>query len=125
MARFYGSVGFSVTKETRPGIFEETYIEKKYKGDVVRNTRRWDQTEYLNDDITINNDISIIADGFAISHFGVMRYVRWMHQTFEITSATIDVDTHRITLSIGGVFNVPDEFSGEEDDTSSIFDEDS
>lgn len=123
MARFYGKIGFSVTEETRPGIFEETYVEKMYKGYVVRNTRRWDQSEYLNDNININNDISIIADGFAVSHFGVMRYVKWMNQTFEITSATLDTDTHRIILSIGGAFNVPDKISNEEDDfTSSVED---
>lgn len=119
MTRFYGKIGFSVTKETRPGIFKETYIEKMYKGFVTRNTRRWDQSEYLNDNININNDISIIADGFAISHFGVMRYVKWMNQTFEITSATLDTDVHRITLSIGGVFNVPDKVSDEENGTAS------
>lgn len=107
MARFYGVIGFAITEETRPGIYSEIYQERPYKGDVVRHTRRWDPTEYLNDDLVINNDISIVSDSFANSHFGVMRYVRWMDQTFEITSATIDVDRHRITLSLGGVFNVP------------------
>lgn len=108
MARFYGLVGFSTTTETRPGIFVESYIERPYKGDVVRKSRRWENTEYLNDDVVINNDISIIADSFANSNFGTMRYVKWMSQTFEIASATIDVERHRIVLSLGGIFNVPD-----------------
>lgn len=107
MARFYGDIGFAVTEETRPGIFKEVYVEKKYKGEVLKSNRRWNQSEYLNDDLDIMNDISIIADGFANSHFGVMRYVRFMNQTFEITSAVIDTDRHRITLSLGGVFHVP------------------
>lgn len=108
MARFYGMVGFAVQKETRPGIFDEQYVERPYKGDVTRRSRRWETTEYLNDDLSIENDISIISDTFANSHFGVMRYVHWMDQYFEITSATIDVERHRITLSLGGVFHGPD-----------------
>lgn len=109
MARFYGAIGFSVTEETRPGIFEEIYKERFYKGDVIRHNTSWNPSEHLNDNLTINNDISIVSDSFANSHFGVMRYVRWMKQVFEITSATLDVDRHRITLSLGGVFNVPDD----------------
>lgn len=114
MARFYGKVGFAVTREVRPGIFKEVYKEKYYKGDIVKSNRRWDAADKLNDDISINNDISIISDSFAMSHFGVMRYVRFKgrkgekDQLFEITSAMLDTDTHRITLSLGGVFNVPE-----------------
>lgn len=108
MARFYGSIGFSMTYETRPGIFEETYVERTYKGEIIRNNRQWSPSEHLNDNITINNEISVIADSFMNHNFGVMRYVRWKGQTFEITSATIDTERHRIVLSIGGVFNVSD-----------------
>lgn len=109
MARFYGNIGFAIMQETRPGIFEEKYVERPYKGDVSRHSRSWEREDYLNDNLSIKNDISIIADNFANAHFGVMRYVRWMDQVFEILSATIDVDRHRITLSLGGVFVVPDE----------------
>lgn len=108
MARFYGSIGFAVMEETRPGIYEEVYKERLYKGDVVRRSRRWEATDTLNDDLSINNDISIISDTFAKANFGVMRYVHWMNQYFEIVSATIDVERHRINLSLGGIFNVPD-----------------
>ena len=109
MARFYGIVGFSTSQEVRPGIHKEVYVERPYKGDVVRRSHRWENTEYLNDNVTISNDISIISDSFANSNFGSMRYVKWMSQTLEITSASVDVERHRITLSLGGVFNVPDD----------------
>lgn len=108
MARFYGAIGFAITQETRPGIYEERYIERFYKGTITRHSTRWGSSEYLNDNLEINNDISIVADTFANEHFGVMRYVRWNKQVFGISSATIDTDLHRINLSLGGVFNVPD-----------------
>ena len=109
MARFYGAIGFAITEEVRPSVYKEIYKERYYKGDVLKNNRQWDSSDHLNDNLIVQNDISIIADSFAISHFGVMRYVRFMKQAFEITSATIDVERHRITLSLGGIFNVPDE----------------
>ena len=108
MARFHGSIGFSTTVEERPGIFVEKYIERDYKGDVRRKSYRWSPGEQLNDNLDINNEISIISDFFSRSNFGAIRYVRWMGQVFEVTSATIDPDTHRITLELGGVFNVPE-----------------
>lgn len=123
MARFYGAIGYEITKETRPGIYEETYIERMYKGDVIRSSRRWNTSEYLNDNLEINNEISVVADGFATAHFGSMRYVKLMGQTFEITSVTIDVERHRLVLSIGGVFNVPKRVSEAENDSSSCIQE--
>lgn len=109
MARFYGEIGFAINTEVRPGIYKEVYKERPYKGTVTKKSRRWDPTDYLNDELSISNEISIVADSFAVTNFGVMRYIRWMNQTFEIASATIDVDVHRINLSLGGVFNVPDD----------------
>lgn len=108
MARFVGTVGFAMIEETRPSIYEEVYRERLYKGDLIRKSRQWSPSEHLNDDIQIANDISIIADSFAVMNLGVMRYVHWMDQYFEISSAAIDNDRHRITLSLGGVFNVQD-----------------
>lgn len=114
MARFSGMIGFSIDKEVRPGIFKETFVEKKYKGYVTRKSRGWDNSEYLNDTVNIQNEISVISDNFMNRHFGTMRYVRFMEQVFEITSATMDVDQHRITISLGGIFNVPDTSSDTE-----------
>lgn len=114
MARFYGAVGFAESTEVRPGIYKEYYMERSYKGDVIKSNRRWTSSEYLNDKFEITNDISIIADTFANHHVGVMRYVRWMNQAFEITSAMVDVERHRIILSLGGVFNVPETAFDEE-----------
>lgn len=105
MARFIGQVGFAITEETRPSIYEEVYKERTYKGDVVRRSRQWSPSEHLNDNVQITNDISIIADSFAILNLGVMRYVHWLNQDFEINSASLDTERHRITLSLGGVFN--------------------
>ena len=103
MAKFYGCIGFAVTEETRPGVWEEEIQEKNYFGDVVRNTKRYQTGEGLNDDINIANEISIVADPFANENFSTMRYIEFMGTKWKINS--VEVQYPRLILSIGGVYN--------------------
>lgn len=103
MAKFYGMIGYVVTKETEPGIYEEVVVENAYYGDVLKDSRRLQDRAKVNDDITISNRISIIADPFANNHFHSMRYVEMMGSKWKITD--VEVAFPRLILSIGGVYN--------------------
>lgn len=103
MAKFYGKIGFIETQETSPGVWTETVIERNYYGDLLRNTRRWDSSEYLNDDLSISNQISIVADPYAYENFHSMKYVEFMNAKWKIGS--VDVQFPRLILDIGGVYN--------------------
>lgn len=103
MAKFYGIIGYVVTKETEPGIYEEVVVENAYYGDVLKDSRRLQERAKVNDDITISNRISIIADPFANNHFHSMRYVEMMGTKWKITD--VEVAFPRLILSIGGVYN--------------------
>lgn len=103
MAKFYGIIGYVVTKETEPGIYEEVVVENVYYGDVLKDSRRLQERAKVNDDITISNRISIIADPFANNHFHSMRYVEMMGTKWKITD--VEVAFPRLILSIGGVYN--------------------
>lgn len=103
MAKFYGIIGYAVTKETEPGIYEEVVVENAYYGDVIKDSRRLQERAKVNDDITISNRISIIADPFANNHFHSMRYVEVMGTKWKITD--VEVAFPRLILSIGGVYN--------------------
>ena len=105
MAKFYGTIGYVVTDETVPGVWEEVVTERSYYGDVIKNTSRWQQTENLNDDISVSNQISIVADPFAYQHFHAMKFVRWMGTSWKITN--VEVQRPRLLLTIGGVYNEP------------------
>lgn len=111
MARFYGEVGFLRTgeedPENRPGIWVEKLTKKKYYGDVFSNSRRWDQNGNLNDNLVINNRISIVADSFATANLGAMKYVRWQGINWKITNAEIQYP--RIILTIGGEYHEPEQ----------------
>ena len=53
MAKFYGKIGYANTVETKPGVYEEQIVERSYYGDLIRNTRRLQSADQVNDDINI------------------------------------------------------------------------
>lgn len=103
MAKFSGMVGYLETVETEPGIWDDVITEKKYNGDVVRNISRMQPTNNVNDNITVNNNISIVADPFAYKNFQHMRYVIFMGNKWKISN--VEIIHPRIVLSLGGLYN--------------------
>lgn len=105
MAKFYGLIGYIETQETIPGVWEEVATERNYSGDVLKISQKYQPGENLNDNLTVNNKISIVADPFADQNFHTMRYIQWKGAFWKITN--VDVDRPRLILSIGGVYNKP------------------
>lgn len=103
MAKFYGVVGYAETKETTPGVWTEAITERKYRGDITRNTRRLEGANQVNDNVTVNNTISICADAYAYQNFFAIRYVEWMGARWKVTN--VEVQRPRLILTIGGVYN--------------------
>ena len=103
MAKFYGSIGFSVETETSPGVWSNGPVVKEYYGDVIRNTRRLQTADKLNDDISISNEISILADPFANENFLSILYVEYMGVKWKISN--VEVQYPRLILTLGGVYN--------------------
>jgi hypothetical protein len=107
MARFFGTVGYANSVETPSdsGIWADIITEISYFGDVIRNTRKMEPGENLNDDIRVVNSISIVADEYAIEHFFKIKYVRWMGVPWTVTN--VEVRSPRLVLSLGSVYNGP------------------
>jgi len=103
MAKFYGTIGFAETVETSPGVHDEQVTERNYYGDIIRNVRALQTTEQVNDNITVNNTISIIADPYANDHFHSMRYATWQGTKWKVSS--VEVQYPRLLLTLGGVYN--------------------
>lgn len=102
MAKFYGTIGFGETKETAPGVWVEEIVEKNYYGDLIRNSRRLQSGEYLNDNITVSNEISILADPYASTNFHSMRYVSFMGAKWKISNVIVQYP--RLILTLGGLY---------------------
>lgn len=103
MAKFYGSIGYAETIETSPGVWKEQITKREYFGELVRNTRKLQSADQVNDNININNEVSIIADPYAISNFHSMRYAEFMGTKWKISN--VEVKYPRLILTLGGVYN--------------------
>ena len=103
MAKFYGKIGYGVTSEIRPGVWDETITERPYYGDVNKLSRRLESSDKVIDDITISNEISILADPFAYENFHTMKYVEYMGAKWKINK--VEVRFPRLILVTGGLYN--------------------
>jgi hypothetical protein len=105
MTRFSGKVGYGVTVETSPGVYEDQITEISYFGDVVRNSLKFREGESVNNDLSVSNSISIVADEYANGHFFNIRYVEWSGALWTVSE--VEVQKPRILLRLGGVYNGP------------------
>ena len=103
MAKFYGNIGYAQMVEKKPGVWKEEIITHPYYGELVRNTRRLQSSDQLNDNITVANEISIIADPFANENFYSMRYVEFNGTKWKISN--VEVRYPRLILTLGGIYN--------------------
>lgn len=104
MAKWYGKVGYSETVETVPGVHTQQETVREYYGDVIRNSTRWSvNSNSTNDDLTVNSQISIVADPFANDKFYSMKWIEFMGAKWKITS--VEPQPPRLILTLGGVYN--------------------
>lgn len=103
MAKFAGTVGYIDVVETSPGIYQESATEKMYKGDIIRSTQAWQNSENLNDEFTISNRFSIVADAYAYEHYSTIRYINWNGTKWKVLN--IEINRPRIILTVRGVYN--------------------
>lgn len=102
--KFSGTIGFWCEDvETKPGVFKSQIKELPYCGDVLKDKRSFKTSEYQNDNFTITNQISIIADLYLQKNWPSIKYINWKGVKWKVLS--VDVGYPRITLSIGGVYN--------------------
>lgn len=106
MAKFFGKIGYGESSETAPGVWTDLIVEYPYYGDVIRNTRKLtDNEHHLNENISVNNSISIVADAYANEHFFAIRYIEWAGALWIVSD--VEVQSPRLLLRLGGVYNGP------------------
>jgi hypothetical protein len=101
--KFHGAIGYGESTETSPGVFEDIITELTYFGDVIRNTRKLQEGDQVNDDISVQNSISIVADAYANDHFFAIRYIFWQGARWKVTE--VEVQRPRLILRLGGIYN--------------------
>jgi hypothetical protein len=110
--KYFGNIGFwEDDVETAPGVYESKIVQRPYAGDVIDSRQRWNNDGHQNDNLTINNKISIIADLYFNQHMGSIKYVEFMGTKWKVSS--LDIKYPRVILDLGEVYNGVD--AGETD----------
>lgn len=103
MAKYYGKIGYAVSSETVPGVWNEGITERDVYGDVIKNTKRADSGSKVIDDISVSMSVSFLADAFAINNFHLIKYATYLGSKWKVT--TVEVEHPRLVLTLGGVYN--------------------
>ena len=103
MPKFSGAVGYSKQVESSPGVWTPETIEREYYGDLIHNARQLQNANKINDDLNINNQLSIVADPYARDHFHEMLYAKFNGIAWKITN--VEVQYPRLILTLGGCWN--------------------
>ena len=104
MPRFYGMIGYAISEETAPGVWEDHIVERPYYGELVRNVRRFENKSQLNDNVRISNNFSIIADEYAYANFHTIRYITYNGTKWKVESVDAS-QPPRLVLEAGEVYN--------------------
>lgn len=102
--KYCGYIGFSETKETEEGIWEEIITEKFYHGDILNPGYKTENSENVNDNYRITNRISVVIDTYLYAHYHILKYVELYGVKWEVRSASLN--EKRLVISLGGVYNV-------------------
>ena len=104
MAKWYGKIGFTVTEEIEPGMWvNNELVTREYFGDVIINQWIHQNSGEVNDNIKISNQISIVADPYAVNHVSSMTWIEFSNEKWKVSK--VDVQYPRLIISLGEVWN--------------------
>ena len=102
--RWFGKIGFGTEVDKGYGTWEPEITERSYYGYLTRSSQRnqYEQTS-TNAEITLSNELQIVADKWALTHIHNMVYAEIAGAKWNI----IAVEEHypELYLSIGGVYH--------------------
>lgn len=108
-SKFYGPIGYGTDVESPAGggVWIKEITEYMMFGDITRNTRRLNDGSQVNNDLSVGNSLSIVADPYALGHFHEMLYIEWMGTFWLVANVEVVPDSPRLILRLGGVYHGP------------------
>ena len=102
MAKWFGKIGYAIREEKSPGVYTDKIVEREYFGDTIKLSSNWQGNSHVNDDIIVNNGLSIVSDPFAYENFSHIRYAEYMNSKWKVTA--VEVQYPRLILTMGGPY---------------------
>ena len=103
--KYAGKIAFAyyAADPNEPGIIEEHYEERMYLGDVQKKRYSISNASVINSTIKARTTISIMADRYALTHYGYIRWVEYSGQKWSVES--VEQAPPRLLLELGAVYN--------------------
>lgn len=100
--KWYGQIGYIDCVEVEPGVWEEQITEVNKYGDILRNYSSNQQGTKINDDISVSNQISILADPYLLKSFHKIIYITFGGTKWRVSN--IEVQYPRLIVTLGSVY---------------------
>lgn len=101
--KWYGQIAYSNQIETEPGIFEDVPEVRNYYGDVLKVYKRDETGSQINPDISVSNQLSVVADPFLMNSFHKILYVTFGGAKWKVSS--VEVQYPRLLIQFGGLYS--------------------
>jgi len=106
--KWSGNIGFFIDEEVfkdgvGTGVWKQRIVEKHYSGDLLRDYRTQESSNFVNESINISNTISIVCDRFIDDHIMDIKYITFKNKKFKVKAFT--PNHPRIEMQIGGLYN--------------------
>ena len=108
--KWYDDIGFREEVEEEPGVWVPGIVTRKFYGDIIRESWRNQQGAKINEDLSISNTISVVADPFLLNNFHKIAYVSLYGAKWKVSN--VEVNTPRLTLSLGELYLEEEEEEG-------------
>lgn len=102
MSKFSGKLGFVTTVESEEGVYLEERKEVPAKGFLRRISNRYNNSDSVNTNLRLSNEVSVIATPWMNNHLMDLRYVVWKGSKWEVRS--VSIDPPRVTINLGGLY---------------------
>ena len=103
MAKCAGVVGYVTQKEHESGVWLPETVERKMHGDVIRAASSFNANEKVNEDVILQQRISLVGDQYAYANFTGLKYVTYLGVKWKVLS--IEVNRPRLVVTLGGIWN--------------------
>lgn len=104
MNRYFGIIGYMTTEEdpNYPSVYMPVLHEQPYFGDIIKDTRRRETNDTVNDHLKLAVRISIIADENIIQNASEIKYAEYLGTKWCVTD--IEPAHPRLILTLGEIY---------------------
>lgn len=114
MNKFFGEIGYSTTEEVRPSVWIPKIVKQNYYGDILKDNRRRDASDTINDKLRLSVRISILADERLVQNASNIKYIEYLGTKWNVSD--VEPAHPRLILALGEVYTGNDDEELEDED---------